>query len=158
MLPWYGLTMKKVYYMVPQTGMIECLTMYQISSQVINFTTKIMKNWKVELVAGGQTEADVKIQRYILLGDSLSLLQFAIATMPLNYILKKCARGYTFTILQKKINQLMYIHDINILAKNAKILSIRIFSQGISMEFSTEKCALLIMKSEKWETMEGIEC
>ena len=37
------------------------------------------------------------------------------------------------------------------------IKTIRIYSQDIEMEFSTEKCAMLIMKNEKSETTKGIE-
>ena len=35
--------------------------MYNISDNVINFNTKTMENWRVELSAGGQTRAEVKI-------------------------------------------------------------------------------------------------
>ena len=37
------------------------------------------------------------------------------------------------------------------------IQTIRIYSQGIRMEFSSEKCVMLIMKKRKSKTTEGIE-
>ena len=43
---------KKAYDMVPQTCKIECPKMCKMSD---NFITKAMKNWKMELAAGGQT-------------------------------------------------------------------------------------------------------
>ena len=49
--------------MVPQRWIIECLKMYKISNKVINFITRVMENWKVELAAREQTLAEVKIQR-----------------------------------------------------------------------------------------------
>ena len=52
--------------------------------------------------------------------------------------------------------------DIKLFAKNEKeletiIKAVRIYSQDIGMKFGKEKCAMLIMKSEKWHLTEGIE-
>ena len=52
--------------------------------------------------------------------------------------------------------------DIKVFEKNeieleTLIQTIRIYSQDIEMEFGIEKCAMLIMKSRKQETMEGTE-
>ena len=52
-----------------------------------------MENFRVQLRAEGQSLAEVKIQRGIFQGDSLSPLLFIIAMMPLNHILKKCIGG-----------------------------------------------------------------
>ena len=65
--------------------------MYKISEQVINSITKAMESWKVELAAGGQTCAEVKIQWGIFQRDPSLLL--LVAMMPLNYILRKNIRG-----------------------------------------------------------------
>ena len=48
----------------------------------------------------------------------------------------------------------MYIDEIKLFAKNERELKTlihadRIYSQDIGMEFSSEKCALLVMKSGK---------
>ena len=56
----------------------------------------------------------------------------------------------------------MYMHDIKLFSKNEKelkklIQTIRIYNQDIGMEFTIEKCAMLIMKSGERETTEGIE-
>ena len=40
---------KKAYDMVPQSWTINCLKMYKISHETINFIEKPMKNWRVEL-------------------------------------------------------------------------------------------------------------
>ena len=37
------------------------------------------------------------------------------------------------------------------------IQEVRIYSKDIGMEFGIEKCAILVMKSRKWQMMEGIE-
>ena len=54
---------KKAYDMVPQSWIINWLKMYKISDEIINFIEKTMKTWKVELIAGGRSLAEAKIQR-----------------------------------------------------------------------------------------------
>ena len=113
-----------------------------------------MKNWRVELRGGGKSLVETKIQRGIFQRDALSPLRFTIAMMPLNHILRKCTAGYKLSRSQEKINHLMYMDDIKLLAKNKKVLktlihTVRIYSQDIGMEFGIEKCGLLVMKSGK---------
>ena len=84
---------KKAYDIVPQNWIIHCLKMYKISHEIINFIEKKMKNWRVELKAGGKSLAETKIQRGIFQGDALSPLLFIIAMMTLYCILRKCTGG-----------------------------------------------------------------
>ena len=60
-----------------------------------------MENWKVELAAGGQSLAEIKIGSH---GDSLSPQQYVIAMIPLNFVLGICLGGYKFTKSPEKIN------------------------------------------------------
>ena len=61
-------------------------------------------------------------------------------------------------------NQLPNVHGQH-QAKNAKnenkleslIQTVKIYSDDIGMEFGIERCAMLIMKSGKWQKVEGIE-
>ena len=153
---------KKAYDMVPQSWIINSFKMYKISHEVISFIEKTMKIWRVELTAGGRSLAEAKIQRGIFQGDALSLLLFIIAIMPFNHILRKCTAGYKFSRSQEKINHLMYMDDIKLLAKNEKELetlihAVRIYSQDMGMEFGIEKCAILVMKSGKRHLTDRIE-
>ena len=75
--------------------------MYKISNEVINFIEKTMKNWRVEMTAGGKSFAEVKIQRGMFWGDALSPLLFVVAMVPLNHILWKCTASLRFTIAGK---------------------------------------------------------
>ena len=107
-----------------------------------------MKNWTVELTAGGKDLAKTKIQRGIFQGDALPPLLFIKALMPLNSILRKCTAGYKLSKSQEKINPLMYIDDIKLYAKNERevetlILTVRIYSQDIGMEFGTKNAPCL---------------
>ena len=56
----------------------------------------------------------------------------------------------------------MYIDDIKQFVKSEKELetiihAVRIYSQGIGMEFGKEKCAMLVMKSGKRHLTDGME-
>ena len=146
---------KKVYDMVLQSWLTNCLSQ---NVQNIRWSHKLYwenhENLKVELTARGRSLAEAKIQRGIFQGDALSPLLFIIAMMPLNHILRKCTAGYKLSRSQEKINHLMYMDDIKLFAKNEKELetlihTVRIYSQGIGIEFSIEKCAMLVMKSGK---------
>ena len=106
--------------MVPQSWIINCLKMYKISEEVINFLEKTRKTWRVELTAGGRSLAEAKIQRGIFQGDALSPLLFVIAMMPLNHILRKYTAGYKLSRSQEKVNHLMYMDDIKLFAKKWK--------------------------------------
>ena len=68
----------------------------------------------------------VKILRGIFQGDALLLIIFVIAMIPLSRIIRKCTVGYKLREVQKKINQLMYVDDLNRLVKNEKYLQILI--------------------------------
>ena len=153
---------KKVYDMVLQSWIINCLRMYEISDEVINFIKKTMKTGEVELTAGRKSLAQAKIQRGIFERDALSPLLFIIAMMSLNHILRKCTAGYKLSKSQKKINHLIYMDDIKLFAKNEEeletlIYTVGIYSQDIVMEFCIEKCLMLVMKSGKQHLMDAIE-
>ena len=45
---------KKAYDMAPKSWIINCLRMYKISHEDINFIEKAMKTWRAELTAGGK--------------------------------------------------------------------------------------------------------
>ena len=109
-----------IIIMVSQSWIINCLKIYKISDEVINFIEKTMKTWSVESTTGGRSLAEAKIQRGIFQWDTLSLLQFIIAMMPLNHILRKCTAGYKLSRSQEKNNHLMYMEDIKLFAKNEK--------------------------------------
>ena len=114
------------------------------------------------LTAGGKSLAEAKIQRGIFEGDELSPLLFVITMIPFNQLFRKCPDGYKLHESQENINRLMYVDDIKLFVKNEKELEtliqrVRIYSQDIGMKFGIEKCAFLIMRSEKRQITEGIE-
>ena len=82
--------------------------------------------------------------------------------IPLNHTLTKCTGGYNLPKLREKINHLMHMDDIKLFAENENELetltqAVRIYGQDIEIEFSMEKCTLLLIRSGKQQMMEGIE-
>ena len=84
---------KKAYDTVPPSWIINCLRMYKISHEIINFIEKTMKSWRVELTVWGKSLTKTKIQRGIFQGDALLHLLIIIAMMQLNHTLRKCTAG-----------------------------------------------------------------
>ena len=70
--------------------------------------------------------------------------------IPLSYTFRKRPGGNKLTKSKDKINHFIYMDSIKLLAKNEKEqetlikIIIIIHSQDIEMEFSIEKCAILI--------------
>ena len=96
----------------------------------------------------------MKIQVGIFLGNVLSPLQFAIAMMPLNHVLRKCIGVYKLHKSEGKNYHLMCMDDIKLFTKNEKeletvIKAMNIYSEDIGIEFGIEKYALLIMRIGK---------
>ena len=56
---------KKVNYRILQTCITDCLKINEISDKIINIIKNYMKNLWIELIACGQTIAEIKIQRGI---------------------------------------------------------------------------------------------
>ena len=83
--------------------------MYKISGEIIKFIKNTIKNWKVELTAGGNSLTEVKIQRGNFPGNAPSPLLFVRAMMPLSHILRKCTGGYKLHKSQEK-NQPPNVH------------------------------------------------
>ena len=95
---------------------------YKISDEVINFIKKTMKTWRAKLTTGVRSLCEAKIQRGIFQGDALSPFLFVIAMMTLNRTLVKCTGVYKLSKSQEEINDLIYVGDIKLFAKDEKEL------------------------------------
>ena len=102
---------------------------------------------------------EVKIQRGIFQGDSLSPLLFCLAIDLLSKILKEYDIGYDLSKERgkknkKKINHLLFMDDLKIYAEtdqklNQLIEAVREFSRDISMEFGLDKCSKCTIRKGK---------
>ena len=55
---------KKVYDMVPNTWILQCLKIFKVAENVRNVIEKSMKNWKVKLTSGEKLGEIKKKQAY----------------------------------------------------------------------------------------------
>ena len=62
--------------MAPYSLILECLELARVGTNVVEFSSRSMKGWKVELMSCGEFLGKVNISREIFQGDSLSLLLF----------------------------------------------------------------------------------
>ena len=87
--------------LLQQSWILHRLKMYKTPHEVIPFIEETMETWRVELVTGVKSLAEVKIRWDIFQRDPLL---FVISIMLLNPILRKCTAGYNLNKSQEKIN------------------------------------------------------
>ena len=153
---------RKAYDMVPHSWIEKSMEMFGVAINMRRFISGNMKQWNTELMSGDQRLGNVRIRRGIFQGDSLSPLLFVLAMIPLTLMLRKTKIFYQLKKGGEKINHLLFMDDLKLFAKNEEqidslVNSVRIFSDGIKMEFGLSKCAVLIMKRGKIVTREGID-
>ena len=80
---------KKAYDMVPHSWIIECLDLFGVAENIKSLLVNSMKRWNVMLCSGNSELGKVEIKRGIFQGDSLFLLVFVLAMLPLSLSLRK---------------------------------------------------------------------
>ena len=153
---------KKAYDMVPHSRIIECLDLFGVAENIKSLLVNSMEKWKVMLCSGNSELGEVKIERGIFQGDSLSPLVFVLALIPLSLILRKAKAAYAFSESKEKINHLLFMNDLKLYSRSEKgldslVQTVRVFSEDIGMEFGIEKCAMLVMEKGKIVKSVGIE-
>ena len=78
-----------------------------------------MEKCKVMLCSGNSELGEAEVKRGIFQGDSLSLLVFVLALIPLSLILRK-AKTYEFSESKEKINHLLFIDDLKFYSRSKK--------------------------------------
>ena len=87
---------------------------------------------------------------------------FVLALIPSSLILREPKAAYEFPESKKKINHLLFMDDLKLYSQSEKglnslVLTVRVFSKDIGMEFGIEKYAMLIMEKGKIVKSVGIE-
>lgn len=75
---------KKAYDSVDHKYLMWCLEKLNIPSWCVNFVSNMVKNWKIRLSYNREVISEVKPERGILQGDSLSPLIFVLCLEPLS--------------------------------------------------------------------------
>ena len=133
-----------------------------IAENVRELLVKSMKQWKLSLTSNGNELGDVKVNRGIFQGDSLSPLLFVLCMIPISLVLRKVKAGYEWGKKEFSLNHLLFMDDLKLYGKSEKqidslVTTVHILSTDIGMEFGIRKCGLLILKKGKIVRHQGIE-
>ena len=133
-----------------------------MAKNAVEFISKSMKGWNVELMSCGEVVGKVNIRRRIFQGDSLSPLLFVACMRSLTEILRKVPMGYTLKCVEK-LSHLLFTDDLKIYGKseceiNALVSTVELFSTDIGMKFVTMKCGTLVGKTGKVVRSDGLNC
>ena len=153
---------KKAYDMVPHSWIIECLDLFGVAENIKSLLVNSMENWKVMQCSGNSELGKVEIKQGIFHGDSLSPFVFVLALIPLSLILRKAKAAFEFSESKEKINNLLFMDALKLYSQCEKGLdslvhTVRVFSEDVGMQFSIEKCAMLVMEKGKIVKSVGIE-
>ena len=120
--------------------------MFGVAENIKSLLVNSMEKWKVMLCSGNSELGEVEIKRGIFQGDSLSLLVFVLAMIPLSLILRKAKATYEFSESKEKINHLLFMDHLKLYSRSEKgldslVQTVHVFSEDIGMEPGIEKCA-----------------
>jgi hypothetical protein len=141
---------------MPHSWIIKLLELIGINNKVITFTEKGMTYWRSRMRLHAEHELieteDIKIDCEIFQGDSPLL--FCICFIPLTEQLKRLNIGYEEHITKTKISHLLYMDDVQLIAKSEEELrkqinTVKNFSADIHMEFGLQKGAKITFKRGK---------
>ena len=155
---------KKAFDSVPHSWIMRCLELYKIDEEIRSFLSNQILKWKTTITLN-HTEGqivipDIKIQRGIFQGDSLSPLLFCLTLDPLSKILKSFDMGYSMSrdrsrkSNDNKINHLLFMDDLKLYAESEEKLDQLInavyeFSADIGMDFGLDKCSKCTIRKGK---------
>lgn len=153
---------KKAYDYVPHDWLNMVLEIYKIDNKLQKFLSHSMTLWRTSIHLssnkGHAVTNQIKINRGIFQGDSLSALWFCMCLNPLsntlnntNYGFKIKGRGNT----EHRVSHLLYMDDIKLYAQTLPQIRSLIqitedVSRDIGMEFGISKCKILHMEKGRW--------
>ena len=121
-----------------------------------------MKEWRTDLISNASLLGSARIRREIFQGDKLLPLLHVLSVVPLTRLLRKVKRVNELSKDKTKINDLFFMDDFKLSAKNQQRLeslihTVRIVRKDIRTEFGFEKCASVMMKRRKVLLLEEID-
>ena len=148
--------------MVPHGWILKTLEIVGTAGYIIELLKRSMQSWRTFLFSGKNKLGKVNIRRGIFQGDSLSLLLFVVALIPVTIILRTLKQGYSFGKGKERLNHLLFMDDLKLYGSNDNEIDsivkvVKIASGDIGRQFGFDKCTVLKMKREKQVHYEGID-
>ena len=153
---------KKAYDLVPHSWIKEFMELMGIAEDVRELLEKSMKQWKLSLASNGNELGDVKVNRGIFQGDSLSPLLFVFCMIPISLVLRTVKAGYEWGKKGFSLNHLLFIDDLKLYGKSEEqidslVRTVHILSTDIGMEFGIRNCGIILLKRGKIVRSQGIQ-
>ena len=151
---------QKEFDTVPHDWLIESLKLAHVPEQLVRAIEVLASNWTTQLLLRSSEAAfetdEIKYQRGIFQGDSLSVLLFILALNPLSYLLQKM-KGYTVGEPGHRncnISHLFFVDDLKLYASTMSNMIdmlnlVTTFSTDIGMKFGESKCCYVVVKRGK---------
>ena len=131
---------QKAYDMIQHSWISECVEVFGLAENTKKFFVNSINKWKLEMTSNGVALGYVEIRGGIFQGDSLSSLLFVLCIAPLSLILRKVKFHYEFGDKNTRLNHLLFMDDLKLLAKpndqiDSPMNTVYTFSEDIGMEF-----------------------
>lgn len=145
----------KAFDSVPHNWLLKVLEIHKVNPKVILTLNYFMQHWKLSLHHSSQSLGNIKVQRGIFQGDSLSPTWFCLALNPLSKLLESSLLGYKIEKNNSfKFTHLLYMDDLKLFADTKRQLqslvnTTKLFSNDIKMNFGLDKCATVFIKKGK---------
>lgn len=153
---------KKAYDAVPHSWLLKILEIYRIDPKIQKFLSHTMTQWRTSIHINANNNfiqtRQIKINRGIFQGDSLSALWFCMSLNPLSNTLNETQCGYRIKARvnsEHTISHLLYMDDIKLYARTETQMKsllqiVEEISKDTKMDFGITKCRILHMERGKW--------
>lgn len=160
---------KKAFDSVPHSWIEKVLEIYKIHPTIRLFLSTIMKSWRTNIQLTTDKEQiktdNIKINRGLFQGDSLSALLFCHCLNPLSNTLNNTKYGFHIkhqNRVKHTINHMLYMDDIKIYAATQiqmrGLLKItEEITTDMGMQFGIDKCRMLHIERGKWKDESSTE-
>ena len=141
---------KKAFDSVPHEWLLCALKLAKVPTNILNAIQNLTTIWSTNVTLQGLNDFimtdDIKYEKGIFQGDSLSVILFVLSVNPLSHLLKKL-KGYAAGP-DKSINVThnFFVDDLKLFGSsqvniNKMLDLVTVFSKDIDMHFGVDKCA-----------------
>lgn len=159
---------RKAFDSVPHSWLLSILKIYKVDPRIIQLLGHLMSQWRTQISIKSDTHIqyntrNIRINRGIFQGDSLSLLWFCLSLNPLSSILNKTSYGYMLTKSPHllKLTHIFYVDDLKLYAAGERQLTSLVetvaeFSKDIKMQFGVDKCSCIHIQRGKMKESDAM--